>query len=204
MSVLEQAALQHFRVTSIASGETEWVPFVSEAQASVAAQAEHLRSSPSPASTPAPVVLEGKDKEALRQQEGLGLGDGLEKPVIENSPKAPGSGGGGAFRFFQSLDGQRAFLHPLDMKQLMEDFEKGLPLPTRIDAQVCVLFGAVSLRLYMTVFVDIGKKGGRKRTTQLKIMRYSNLMPNLCLGLTTTVERESTITDIHEYSLELL
>lgn len=143
LSALEQAALQRFRVASIASGETEWVPFVSEAQASVAAQVERFSSAPAAAP-----VVEGKEKQALRQQEAGGDDNRCEKDVVSSvennpNPKALGGGGsgsaagGGAFRFFQSLDGQRAFLHPLDMKQLMEDSEKGLPLPTRIDAQVC-------------------------------------------------------------------
>lgn len=47
-----------------------------------------------------------------------------------------GEGGGGPFRFFQSVDGQKAFLHPLDMRQLLDDAERGLPLPPRIDAKV--------------------------------------------------------------------
>lgn len=45
-------------------------------------------------------------------------------------------GTGGLFRFFQSCDGQKAFLHPLNMRQLLDDSEKGLPLPERIDAKV--------------------------------------------------------------------
>lgn len=40
------------------------------------------------------------------------------------------------FRFFQSADGQKAFLHPLDMRQLLDDAELGRPLPERLDAEV--------------------------------------------------------------------
>lgn len=49
---------------------------------------------------------------------------------------AEAGGSGGPFKFFQSCDGQKTFLHPLNMRQLLDDFEKDLPLPERIDAKV--------------------------------------------------------------------
>ena len=216
----EQASLQRFRLESIASGETEWVPFVSEAQASVTAQVQRFSAilvdrvapdelSPSsgagagagalprqprqprqpqqPLTPPAELSRvedhdqgqkrsedEDKDKDEDRSTSGGGRDNGprkgkrapgedadggrgsndhggqgvestgrdatlpKEEVTVTEGVAAAGGGrsGGGPFRFFQSLDGQRAFLHPLDMRQLLDDVDKGLPLPNRIDAQV--------------------------------------------------------------------
>lgn len=65
-------------------------------------------------------------------------GDGGSPTVdsgVGSAPTIPGD-----FKFFQSADGQRAFLHPLDMRQLLDEADQGLPLPERLDAEVCVPF----------------------------------------------------------------
>ncbi|CAM9744191.1 unnamed protein product [Ectocarpus fasciculatus] len=239
LAAAEQMALLSFRHSSIASGETEWVPYISQAQALVKAQLDRFSgvppstitatasgslkptqeraargpvvsggpvvsaNPPRTKSTPPrgsgggggggggsrsidsvrrvgagsfPVGLEnggggaavggvsggsggggggGNERESLvvapetAQPSAKGSSSGDKPSIGTTSTRAPvgahgggggggggEGGGGGPFRFFQSVDGQKAFLHPLDMRQLLDDAEKGLPLPPRIDAKV--------------------------------------------------------------------
>ncbi|CAM9180499.1 unnamed protein product [Scytosiphon promiscuus] len=250
LAAAEQFALMTFRHKSIASGETEWVPYVSQAQALVNTQLERLssvvssRSSSSSSSSKAaksdqrPVAaagggFRGRHEEVKKtagggtpsRRSGAGKakgsrlpdggagdtsggggngvcppgrgnssgsnGDGIGEDEVSPSPQVGTSGdedvdarltasgeeggardpkvkgnasvnitsndsssghrnvdggdtspapagapGGGPFKFFQSGDGQKVFLHPFDMRQLLDDADKGLPLPDRIDAQV--------------------------------------------------------------------
>lgn len=226
MATAEQFSLLSFRHESIKSGETEWVPYVSQAQALVNAQLEQFSALPpfpaanissgynpktrpvagtggvregslpglsylgpdgeqkdDGASTHAGVEREdgsrggsnggggNKDAPCVVVAEGVAAAEpGTKANTNTNSSRSnaedahhdvavvldsstttaaagaavsadTGSGGGGGpFRFFQSSDGQKAFLHPLDMRQLLDDVEKGLPLPHNIDAQVGVMF----------------------------------------------------------------
>ncbi|CAN0146473.1 unnamed protein product [Ectocarpus sp. 12 AP-2014] len=232
LAAAEQMALLSFRHSSIASGETEWVPYISQAQALVKAQLDRFAGvlpttitataatgglkpqeraavgrrgpvasgSPAVSATPpgtksisaetpphgggskgdsrsvdsaqrvgadhsSPVGLEdGGGTTVVRVSGGSSSGSLVAAPEAAQ-PSAKGSssgakpslgatsssavagahggggggggeGGGGPFRFFQSVDGQKAFLHPLDMRQLLDDAERGLPLPSRIDAKV--------------------------------------------------------------------
>eukprot|EP00903_Cladosiphon_okamuranus_P015735 g14523.t1 len=175
LAAAEQFALLSFRHESMQSGETEWIPYVSEAQALVNAQLERFSSlSPSSPATatgalsgrslsgfsaiaaeaggvragsasiagkvtgsttspPKPAAREGGDVE--------GVGVGAAESTSTSTAAAGAAGGGvpseaGLFRFFQSCDGQKAFLHPLNMRQLLDDSEMGLPLPERVDAKV--------------------------------------------------------------------
>lgn len=220
-----EATLLHvFRVDSIKSGETEWVPYVSQAQALVNAQLARFSSLPAaeiacaqrlpasqrpPASQRLPVadrrVGQGSEQELrlerrrakVRETGGSGAksadsgsdgvarasdrenarrgagdehdnneggeagkeqsdgasGGGAGAGVPAGPPAAGGGRGAGvetgnSFRFFQSCDGQKAFLHPLDMRQLLDDAEKGMPLPQRIDAPVrCLLCWCCCVRV---------------------------------------------------------
>lgn len=184
----EQFALLSFRHGSIQSGETEWIPYVSEAQALVNAQLERYSYLPlsSPAATSKASSGRGPREQraaaAAVEDDRVGsapmpgtLADSTTSPkpaVVDSSACAAGTTAGsssgdvdkpgagtaesgsitadagastadavvtseaGLFRFFQSCDGQKAFLHPLNMRQLLDDSEKGLPLPDRIDAKV--------------------------------------------------------------------
>ncbi|CAN0297145.1 unnamed protein product, partial [Ectocarpus sp. 12 AP-2014] len=232
LAAAEQMALLSFRHSSIASGETEWVPYISQAQALVKAQLDRFvgvppttitattatgglkpqeraavgrrgsvaSGSPAISATPpgtksissetpphgggssgdsrsvdsaqrvgadysSPVGLEdgggttvgrvsggsssgslvAAPEAAQPSAKGSSSGDKPSLGTTSNSAAAGahgggggggGEGGGGPFRFFQSVDGQKAFLHPLDMRQLLDDAERGLPLPPRIDAKV--------------------------------------------------------------------
>lgn len=190
LAAAEQFALLSFRHESIQSGETEWIPYVSEAQAVVNAQLERFASLPpsSPAtaarvstsrsptehsavagsaggSAPIPGTLAGrasppkpvvKDTPTAELNALSGAGstsagsssndaENVGAGAAESAPIASAAAGAGdavvaseagLFRFFQSCDGQKAFLHPLNMRQLLDDAEKGLPLPERIDAKV--------------------------------------------------------------------
>lgn len=177
MAAAEQFALLSFRHESIQSGETEWIPYVSEAQALVNGQLERFSSLPpsSPAAAtralggdvrsgclPIPRKLAGSTstpKPAINEMSVAGMnndasatsgsgssdmeGGGVVTAKSASIATAAGAAAGavvtseaGVFRFFQSWDGQKAFLHPLNMRQLLDDSEKGLPLPDRIDAKV--------------------------------------------------------------------
>ncbi|CAM9897744.1 unnamed protein product, partial [Hapterophycus canaliculatus] len=205
LAAAERSALATFRHKSIASGETEWVPYVSQAQALVSTQLERLSAVVSSSSSPKAAVqgsqrpagaggarreqdavkmtaagtpprrhVAGKAKSPLASDGGRGTGTECDdeadagaaasaaaadahEPSNErgNADASNGSNGGGSsagnvdgvdassapagggpFKFFQSGDGQKVFLHPFDMRQLLDDAEKGLPLPERIDAKV--------------------------------------------------------------------
>lgn len=185
MAAAEQFALLSFRHESIQSGETEWIPYVSEAQALVNAQLERFASLPPSSPATAARATSGRSPtEAAASSGGVGAGSAPipgklagsaspPKPAVkdthvlsiagsttagsssidaenagagtaESASTASAAGAGdpvatseaGLFRFFQSCDGQKAFLHPLNMRQLLDDSEKGLPLPERVDAKV--------------------------------------------------------------------
>eukprot|EP00752_Nemacystus_decipiens_P008402 g7512.t1 len=187
LATAEQFALLSFRHDCIQSGETEWIPYVSEAQALVNEQLERLSSSlpnpPAPApraesgrsprwdvgtgSAPVPGKVvgsasphkpAGEDKFSAElhnpssvsgtaagsssssrsdaEKVGVGVGMAESAPTGGGSGDAVATSEAGLFRFFQSSDGQKAFLHPLNMRQLLDDSEKGLPLPERVDAKV--------------------------------------------------------------------
>lgn len=174
MGAAEQFALLSFRHESIQSGETEWIPYVSEAQALVNSQLERFSSLPpsSPATATRASSAGGLTRDSAVAAEAGNVRTGSApiagkdagstpspKPAgndssdmesggvgtTESAPTATAAAGAagevvtseaGLFRFFQSCDGQKAFLHPLNMRQLLDDSEKGLPLPEKVDAKV--------------------------------------------------------------------
>lgn len=219
LAFAEATLLHGFRVDSINSGETEWVPYVSQAQALVNAQLARFSSLPAaeaacaqrlPASQWLSVadrrVGRGSEQELRLERRRAKVGDtggsgaksadsgsdGVARVSDRENARggagdehdndeggeadkeqsdgasgggagAPGAGGGrGAgveggnyFRFFQSCDGQKAFLHPLDMRQLLDDAEKGMPLPQRIDAPVrCLLCWCYCVRVSLCEIRD--------------------------------------------------
>lgn len=178
LSASEKLDLTRFRHESLATGETEWIPFVSQAQGLVNMELEHFATATAAAAAastkrrkdprlqPPADVVSGDQRHASPRQEdsrqdvmdgvaarvrGDAAREGAEGKDNDSgvadtssgvsSSAHDGYGPGGAFRFLQSCDGQKAFLHPLDMRQLLDDLQKGLELPQRIDAEVGVSAG---------------------------------------------------------------
>lgn len=172
-------ALRRFREDSLSFGETEWIPYVTQAQELVRAHVEYFsRHSEVDAKASAAFVdallggessRSGGDRLPLPKsptsadargnaedesggdqgEHGVGFAKGAqatsgkndtsEKSGQETAKDAAGATTAtpsGPFRFFQSSDGQKAFLHPLDMRQLLDDAELGMPLPNKLDAEV--------------------------------------------------------------------
>lgn len=191
MTKAEALALHKFRQECLSSGETEWIPFVTQAESLVHAQMERFgrisrtsgdeadtrpehqgegscivsssgqkgtRTKNASASAGSHGSLEGSSNGVANEdmQEHTvamritmgdmdGKGKGKDKDESGQSKgkdkKVAGASVAGSdpFRFFQSSDGQKAFLHPLDMRQLLDDAELGISLPERLDAKVCYM-----------------------------------------------------------------
>ncbi|CAM9832608.1 unnamed protein product, partial [Choristocarpus tenellus] len=207
----ERAELQHFREKCLQGGDTEWLPFVSQAQLLVTDQlallqeeeraerrakpsshnvgytpehshkqgmprdeAEHHASGDSSIDSGRKVQQPAVNKNTTRggatssrsllsslgqtpqsplnsksvQHEGTASPTPLPKEQVGGSEgggdgkEGTGKGGGGEgqantpFRFYQSFDGQKAFLHPLNMRCLLEECGSSETLPEYLTAPV--------------------------------------------------------------------